>query len=177
MFPLITTSVLGIVVVLIVRDTVSSSDTITSALTMRAVMNLLWPLTVMSLLSEDDRTSVSILPSLAWMSAVWWLDSYSLVRRTPVSKDMGIRLDTHTITALSFGLCSLVGARSDTKYVHFILYAILLCIMFALPSHNLPETDPMHDTIDEVQRMCIKYSIALIITGVVFTRSTTQHST
>ena len=178
MFPLVSTTVVGVAVVLLIRNTLVSEDTVTSALTMRALMNLLWPLTVMNLLSKDDQTNVAVVPSLAWMSAVWWLDSYSLVHggHDQEAKNMGLRLDTHTITALSFGLCSLVGARSDTQYVHFILYAILLCIMFVLPYHNLPDTDPMHSTIDELQRMCIKYSIALIITGVVFTRSTTLRS-
>lgn len=178
MFPLLTTTALGIVVVFIVRGAVGVSDGVSFALTMRTVMNLLWPLIAVNLLDEEDRASAALAPSVVWMAVVWWMDSYALVhQRDPTTPrgtrrggGHGVQLDSHTVTAMSFGLCGLVGARSDTKYVHFILYALLLCIMFVLPHHNLPEDDPMRIKVDEMQRMCLVYSIALLITGIVFTR-------
>lgn len=172
MFPLLATCALGVLTVFIIRDSFHLDDETTMILTIRAVMNLLWPLIVTALLNREDRMNGAIVPSVLWMLMVWWVDSYSLMRSDPNNHlDMGIRLEPQTITAVSFGLCSLVGARYDTKYIHFVLYAILLCVMFALPNHNVSDTDPMHVVVDEFQRMCIKYSIALLVTGIVLTHT------
>ena len=142
------------------------------ALTLRAVTALAWPLVVVHLLPAEDREHPGLVPSLAWMGLVWLYDSYSLTRprAQPPDRRPGLKVEPHTITALSFGLCGLVGARSDTKYVHLILYAILGCIMFVLPSHDLPADDPLTPTLDELQRSALAYSVALLLTGVALTR-------
>ena len=137
-------------------------------LTVRAIMNVLWPVVVMCLLEPTDRCNCILLAPMTWMAMVWWLDSYSLLHGTKHTG--GVRLDSHSITAMSFGLCGLVGARSDTRYTHLVLYALLLCIMFVLPVHNLPDTDPLATLVGEVQHMCLIWSISMVITGVILTR-------
>ena len=159
------------------------------ALTIRALLTLLWPVVVLSLLQPEDSANVGVVPATLWMGLMWWIDSYSLVRNSLTPPDdlssgntkngfgNGMRFDSHTVTAMSFGLCGLVGARYDSKYTHFILYALMTCVMFVLPVHNLPESEPFTETVNEVQRMCLVYSIALVITGIALTRSTKVPST
>lgn len=170
MLPVITTATIGILVVHAMHRNFDGRNDDTSALTIRAVMNVAWPAVVLYLLEEEDKTSAAIAPSVAWMALMWWIDSYALVHQAAPRRRVGVRLDSHTVTAMSFGMCSLVGARSETRYVHFILYALLLCIMFVLPVHNLPADDPITPTVEEIQRMCLVYAISLLVTGVVFTR-------
>ena len=171
------TTVVGCIVVYLIND--GRNDT----LTIRAILTLLWPIVILSMLEPADRTNVAIVLPTLWMGIMWWIDSYAIIHATQSTEVdsrtalMGVRFDSHTVTAMSFGLCGLVGARYDTKYTHFILYALMTCIMFVLPVHNLPDSDPLTDTVNEIQRMCLVYSIALVITGVVLTRSTKAPST
>lgn len=167
----IVSSAVGVIVVIMIHN--GDGDPTSTRMTIRALMNIVWPCIVQMLLDREDWCNASIIPSIAWMSMVWWIDSYGLVRSSPSSssRTRGMVLDSHTVTAMSFGLCGLVGARSDTRYVHFILYAILLCIMFVLPRHTLPDDDPVSLVVDEVQHMCLVWSIAMLITGVVLTRT------
>ena len=167
----VTVTIACIVVYLIYGET-------NSTLTIRAFLTLLWPVIILSMLDSDDRGNVGIVVPTLWMALMWWIDSYSLIHTSPSSysddstSNLGMRFDSHTVTAMSFGLCGLVGARYDTKYTHFILYALMVCVMFVMPVHNLPKSDPFTKTVNEVQRMCLVYSIALVITGIVLTRST-----
>ena len=171
--PVAVTVAVGGIVVYLMND--GTNDT----LTMRALLTLLWPVVILSMLEPADRTNGGILVPTLWMGLVWWIDSYSLIHDVSSSASVGggMRFDSHTVTAMSFGLCGLVGARYDTKYTHFILYALMTCVMFVLPVHNLPDADPVTDTVNEIQRMCLVYSIALVITGIVLTRSTKAPST
>lgn len=171
--PVATTVVVALVVVLLVHD--GTHD----ALTMRTLLTLLWPIVLLSLLDPSDRGNPAVVPATLWMGLVWWIDSYSLLHAPTSGGDRrtGMQFDSHTVTAMSFGLCGLVGARYDTKYTHLILYALMTCIMFVLPVHNLPSSDPFSHTVDEVQRMCLVYSIALLLSGVALTRATKAPST
>ena len=171
MHPVTLTVAVGVCVVLNARRQLDASSVV-DALTLRAVMAIGWPMLIVHLLPREDREHTALIPSFVWMGLVWLYDSYSLTRsRTePLERRPGLKVEPHTITAMSFGLCGLVGARSDSKYVHLILYAILGCIMFVLPSHDLPEDDPLAPTIDELQRSALTYSIALLLTGVALTR-------
>lgn len=159
--PLLAT-VLGIVVISLLHLRTSSNY----ALTMRAVMVALWPAILLSLLDPEDHGDLAIIPSLLWMLVVWAVDSYSLLTGT----SRGVRIEPSTITALSFGLCGLVGARADSKYVHLVVYGLLLCVMFVLPTHNVPKDDPLCDVLDELQRGILVWAIALVITGISLTR-------
>jgi hypothetical protein len=151
------------------------SDGTNEALSIRAILTIIWPLVIMSTLDAADRYSVGLIPATIWMALMWWIDSYALTRPTDENEKRpfsGIQFDSHTVTAMSFGLCGLVGARYDTKFTHLILYALMICIMFVLPVHNISSKDPFSKTVNEVQRMCLVYSISFLISGVVLTRST-----
>ena len=171
------TTVVGCIIVYLIND--GRNDT----LTIRGILTLLWPIVILSMLEPSDRTNVALVLPTLWMGLMWWVDSYAIIHTTQSTEvdshkaPMGMRFDSHTVTAMSFGLCGLVGARYDTKYTYFILYALMTCIMFVLPVHNLPESDPLTDTVNEIQRMCLVYSIAFVITGIVLTRSTKALST
>lgn len=183
MIPTVVSSVVWTLVILTLQRG-GVTDLTSTALTMRAVILAMWPPIVMALLDPEDRHSAALLPSIVWMLLMWCVDAYSMVHapkehETGAKRTMGVNLHSHTVTAMSFGLCGLAGIRSDTKYIHFILYAMMLCIMFVLPEHNLHPDDPMRIFVDEAQRMCLMYCISLLITGIFFTRSipTKAHST
>lgn len=174
--PLACTTVLGLVAIHLIDG--GRNDVLTA----RAMMSLLWPLAIVTLLDASDHANAAIVPATLWMGVMWWIDSYSLLRApadatTTGRRKVGVAFETHTVTAMSYGLCGLVGARSDTRYTHLILYALMLCVMFVLPAHNLPSDDPFARTVDEVQRMCLVYAIAFLISGVTLTRATRAPNT
>lgn len=147
------------------------------ALTVRAMLTLLWPLVLACVVDPSDRSSHALLPATIWMALVWWIDSHALVGAaaaatlTDVRRKLGVSFEAQTVTAMSYGLCGLVGARCDTKHTYLILYALMVCIMVVLPSHGLGAADPLAPLVDEVQRMSLIYAISLLISGVALTRA------
>jgi hypothetical protein len=67
------------------------------------------------------------------------------------------------LTALTFGLCSLVGARADTQYTCYIVYALIACILVVLPNVELSAEDDMSPVISEAQRAVLLHSIAMVV--------------
>lgn len=148
------------------------------SITYRTVATALFPFLLNAIVPDASCNHHAMLPSTLWMTVMWMFDTYTLKSETPsvTTGSRGVRFDTHSVTALSFGLCGLVGARADTRYVHLIVYAILGCVMLVLPTHTLSASDPLFPFVEETQRMALVYCIALLIAGVTLTRCTSSPS-
>lgn len=150
--------------------------------TTRSMVVTLWPF-VLSTFARGNGIKCAI-PSMLWMAGLWWLDT----RRLSVERDdalttvkdllqRGVRIETNTVTALTFGLCGLAGARSDTAYTRYIIYALILCILVVMPQLELSPEDPMSLLISEVQRGVLVHGIATVVTCVCLTRTPTIRAT
>jgi hypothetical protein len=145
--------------------------------TARSVTATSWPL-VMSSFAQGANVAC-VWPSVVWMLVVWWLDVRRLTHpdtSTTESSNMlrrGVRMEPTMVTALTFGLCGLVGARSDTRYTKYIVYALVACILVVLPHVEMSVEDPMSPLISEVQRAVLIHGIATVVTCVCLTRTST----
>ena len=82
-------------------------------------------------------------------------------------------MEPSMITTLTFGMCSLAGARADTIYTRYILYALVCCVLVVLPHVELTREDPMTPLISEVQRAVLIHGIATVVTCICLTRTPT----
>lgn len=144
--------------------------------TARSVTATSWPLVLSSFARGADIACVW--PSVVWMVLVWWLDVRRLTdaeETTEISNMLrrGVRMEPTMLTALTFGLCGLVGARSDTRYTKYIVYALVACILVVLPNVELSVEDPMSPLVSEVQRAVLIHGIATVVTCVCLTRTST----
>ena len=110
-----------------------------------------------------------------WNTLVWAMDSY-LIHYAQSSdldhaKFASIRLDHTSFAGFTFGLCSLVGSRPDSKYTHIFMYAILGCLVLVLPSHNLKPGCFEDQLFENVQKTALMWCIGLIIAAVLLTRT------
>lgn len=159
------------------RDAVGRTQFLHTA---RSVTATSWPLVLSSFAAGADVACVW--PSVVWMFLVWWLDVRRLTHTQttePTTTDIsnmlqrGVRMEPTMLTALTFGLCGLVGARSDTRYTKYIVYALVACILVVLPNVEMSVEDPMSPVISEVQRAVLIHGIATVITCVCLTRTST----
>lgn len=159
------------------RDAVGRTQFLHTA---RSVTATSWPLVLSSFAAGADVACVW--PSVVWMFLVWWLDVRRLTHTqttesttTDISNMLqrGVRMEPTMLTALTFGLCGLVGARSDTRYTKYIVYALVACILVVLPNVEMSVEDPMSPVISEVQRAVLIHGIATVITCVCLTRTST----
>lgn len=144
--------------------------------TTRSLTAVLWP-SIMSSFAGDTGFAC-VVPSMAWMLVVWWLDVRGLCFDGDVpsvgSKTFlkrGVHMEPSMLTALTFGLCGLAGARADMHYTRYIVYAIVACVLVVLPHVELSEEDHMAPLISEVQRAVLIYGIATVVTCVCLTRT------
>jgi len=142
------------------------------ARTIRSCSAVLWPCMLLSLVPERDN--LTLLIPVVWMLFAWEVDALLMQTQSspnPRTVPSGIRFETSTVTAMSFGLCGLVGARSDSKYTNLVLYAVMGCVLGVFPSHNVnPDSDVAY-VFDEVQKTTLLWCIGLMITGIVLTHT------
>ena len=161
------------------RDAVGRTQFLHTA---RSVTATSWPLVLSSFAAGADVACVW--PSVAWMFVVWWLDVRRLTdaqtttaetATTDISNMLqrGVRMEPTMLTALTFGLCGLVGARADARYTKYIVYALVACILVVLPNVEMSVEDPMSPLISEVQRAVLIHGIATVVTCVCLTRTST----
>lgn len=150
--------------------------------TARSVTATSWPLVLSSF--AQGANVACVWPSVVWMFVVWWLDVRRLTHAdtsttetttTDISNMLrrGVRMEPSMLTALTFGLCGLVGARSDTRYTKYIVYALVACILVVLPNVEMSVEDPMTPLISEVQRAILIHGIATVVTCICLTRTST----
>ena len=140
--------------------------------TVRTLGALAWPSVLLSLVAPEDRGCPALAAPAAWPLGVWLVDAYLLAHATPAAEDQvpSLRFDPASVTALSFGLGGMLGARVGSKYVHLFLVAILGCGMLALPSNNLA-VGRERALLEAVQRTLVVWCIGLLAAGAALTRA------
>ena len=140
--------------------------------TVRTLGALAWPSVLLSLVAPEDRACRALLAPVAWPLGVWLVDAWLLGRARAAAEGQvpSLRFDPASVTALSFGLGGMLGARVGSKYVHLFLVAILGCGMLALPSHNLADCAE-RALLEAVQRTLVVWCIGLLAAGATLTRA------
>lgn len=158
-------------------------DTVTQrrarASVIRTIGALLWPSVLLYMVPPEDHHRLALLLPLAWNAGMWSLDAFLLHHAPsddPTQRPASLRLDPTSLTGMSFGLCSLLGARPDSRYTHLFLYAVVGCLVLVLPSHNLAPNSAEEQIFESVQKAALFWCIGLLIAGVALTR-TSSHNT
>ena len=146
--------------------------------TARSLTATTWPL-VLSIVARGADGGVCVVPSIAWMGLLWCLDVRQLGRERGDDnesvvdrlKQRGVRIEPTVLTALTFGLCGLAGARADSPHTKYVVYALVASILVAMPHVQLPVDDPWAPVVAEVQRAVLMHSIATVVTCVCLTRT------
>lgn len=141
--------------------------------TVRTLGTVLWPSVFLSLLApEDTRCLRTLAAPLLWPVFVWALDDVLLQHADSAEDEhpATIRIDPTSITAFSFGVSGLVGARADSKYIHLVLTAVVGCVAFVALSHNLRRGSDPEVVFSNVQRVVLIWCIGLVIGCVTLTR-------
>jgi hypothetical protein len=171
--------------------TPSERDRPAFLLATRNLCALLWPVVLARIVPCDlDHCVACALPSLAWMLAVWFLDTRKLladrVADRVADRDAmrvaetvlpalrrGVRLEPSVVTVLSVGLCSLTGVRGDARFSPVVVTSVIACVLFVIPTPELDLADPVLPLVSEVQRAVLVHSIAAVVTALCLSRSTT----
>lgn len=143
------------------------------ASTLRTVGAVLFPAALLAAVDRADHSSPALLVPLAWVFGAWALDSHLVHHGTPVAphRMASLRIDPTSVTALSFGLCSLVGARSDSRHVHLVLYAVVGCAIGVMPSHTLHPDSLEAGIFESVQKAILMWCIGFLLAGVGLART------
>ena len=90
--------------------------------------------------------------------------------RLPPHRLHGIQMDPGGLTAIAFGLSSLCGSHPSSRYSHLFTVSILICFLIVVPRHTLDPSCVTAVIYEGVQRNCLQFCIAVIITAVLLTR-------
>lgn len=135
---------------------------------LRTCGNMLIPSVLFFLLPKEDRSCDAVVPAVLWVALVNLVDSYMLFHAESASEDRpaSIRMEPTCITGLTFALCGYIGARSDHKYGHLFLYAVIACLACVLPSHNMKPGTLEEQIFESFQKSVLFGCISLLIAGV-----------
>jgi hypothetical protein len=135
---------------------------------LRTCGNMCIPLVLMVSIPEKDKRCNATLPAVLWIFFIHLIDSHLLFHVESSSDDRpaSIRMEPSCITGLTFALCGYIGARSDHKYGHLFLYAVVACLACVLPSHNMRTGSVEEQVFESVQKSVLFSCISFLIAGV-----------
>jgi len=145
----------------------------------RTIGILLWPIIFYSVVPIEDRENIKMLLAFVWPFMVWIWDSYlltyGLVSEHSTSKIASSRIDPTTISSMSFALFGLLGGSSTGQYSYIFLYAILSCIAFVFPNHNLASGSPEDLFVEAFQKTVLSWALGMLFVGVTLQHTITKN--
>lgn len=144
-----------------------------NALLVRTLGVLAWPSIMFHVICPLDHSNKSLLTPLLVSALIWYVDVHlmSQCRASDAGQLGGLRMDASTLSGLGFALSGLAGSSPSSKYSYLFLYAIILCFLVVLPSHNLPRETTEAQLLENVQRSVLMWCVSCIVTAVVLTRA------
>ncbi len=131
---------------------------------------LLWPLIFHLIIPNDEENKNSLIAPFLWPFLIWAWDSYlltyGLISETSSSNVASARIDPSTISSMSFALFGLLGGSSNSKYSYIFLYAVLMCIAFVFPNHNLASGSPEDILVEAIQKVILSWAVGMLFVGV-----------
>lgn len=128
----------------------------------RAMGVLLWILFLFSIVRQEDRKSSCLMPALLWSACLWLSDS--------VTDGALLVIEPATLNGLFFGLSALVGSRPDAPHSRLFFYAVLVYMLFVLPTHDLQPDTQGFRVAQAVRRTAIVWAVGLLLTAGFLTR-------
>lgn len=142
-----------------------------TATAIKTAFALVWPLALSGMIPCGERENRAVMFPLLWSFGMWSLDL--TIMHTALSSQEGkpatIRFDPSPLSGLAFGFCHLVGSRPESQYAHLFMYAILGCLLFVLPSHNLEHGCVWEQVVENVQKAILQWCIGLLIAAIMLT--------
>ena len=81
------------------------------------------------------------------------------------SKKQFLNMDANAICSLTFALSAILGASRDKCCHKVFLYAIFGCIIFVMPSPNIPDNVIENIVIETIQKVFLTCSTGLLLGG------------
>lgn len=128
----------------------------------RAMGVLLWMAFLFAIVRKEDRESSCLLPAILWSFCLWLSDS--------VTDGALLVIEPATLNGLFFGLSALVGSRPDAPHSKLFFYAVLVYMLFVLPSHDLQPGTQGFRVAQAVRRTAIVWAVGLLLTAGFLTR-------
>ena len=131
----------------------------------------LWPIIFHLIVPKSEESKNSLIAPFLWPFLIWMWDSYlltyGLISETSNSNVASARLDPSIISSMSFALFGLLGGSNNgDKYSHVFLYAVLICIAFVFPNHNLAGGSPEDILVESVQKVILSWAVGMLFVGV-----------
>lgn len=141
---------------------------------LRTVGTLLWPCVLFTALAPSDHCKAALFPALTWSFAMWGIEAalfhqYDSAQGGKPGLPASLQINPASLTAIGFGMSSLVGSRPDSPYASLFTYAILGCFLLVLPGHDLPDNSVGAQIFDNVQRVVLHWCIGLLVAAVFLT--------
>lgn len=126
-----------------------------------SVMMILWP-SIWSHIATSDFCENCSKVGLFWPYFIMIMD-IALYNKS----FSNISIEPTTVAGITFGIASFVGAVNDPIKMRFFTYPILINLLFLLPTFNVQRGD-LKTVIETIQKICIVFSCALIVTGMTY---------
>ena len=133
------------------------------ASTIRTIGAILWPVFLRSVVSPEDHAHLSLAIGVVW--SIHALD-YAILQYGPSSKPnrpASIRFEHNCLAGMAFGVCSLVGSKTNGRYNHLFVCAVLGCLVVVLPSHDMRDGSVAQQVFDNVQKSALTWCIGLLV--------------
>ena len=142
------------------------------AMAIRTGGAVLWPAVLLAMIPREDRGCPALAVPVVFALLVWMLDSFLIACAPSHTADTpaSLRFEAAGLAGLSFGLCSLLGNKPESRHTPLFLYAILGCLVLVLPSHNLAPGCVHEQVFDSVQKAALMWCLGLLIAAVALTR-------
>ena len=129
---------------------------------------VLWPILWSTLLKENSNINVSYV-SLVWPIIILLIELYLTKYHTfeqYINRSKSVlSLDANVICSLTFALSGILGAQKDPTCKNMLIYGVLGCVAFVLPTPETPSETIESIIIQHIQKVILTYSTALLLAG------------
>lgn len=155
-----------------IENTLKLKEEQIDTLLYRTIGIALWPIIFHHFVPTADTNMRKMILPIAWPFMMWVVDVYLIIYgKTSSSNVAMMRVEPSTICSMSFALYGLVGANLAHENSHTFMYAILACIAFGFPVHNLAPGTKEEQIIEIFQRTVTTFCTGLMFAGVVLNQT------
>lgn len=113
----------------------------------------------------------SLVPRPPLVALLWNVLSFALDVIVGIqSGPRKITFHPQHFTGIAFGLASMVGCKPETPHSRLFMYAILLCFLVVIPSHDFPAETHEAAVFDALQTTALHWCVGLVLAAIAVAR-------
>ena len=137
------------------------------AFTLRCLGLVIWPLVITSICPDCPH----ILPGTVWMFVIEIMNALVLMHP---SSSKGLGIEKAGFLGVVFALTAMCGNRPDSTHSKLFIYSILGMFLTVFPAHDLDKESVHSVILESFQQVILHYCVAVFVTAVSLTRSSTK---